>query len=117
MPATHHTWNRWWIVFAAMLGLIVGQGSINVFAAGVFLKPVAQELGFGRGDHLYNRKSSYHSIGSLVLKPQQRLYFWPLPHGQGSLRPIFRAILGPVIVSLLRLRRYGEGRPRHKQWR
>ena len=50
MPATHHTWNRWWIVFAAMLGLIVGQGSINVFAAGVFLKPVAQELGFGRGD-------------------------------------------------------------------
>jgi len=48
--ATHHTWNRWWIVFAAMLGLIVGQGSINVFAAGVFLKPVAQELGFGRGD-------------------------------------------------------------------
>lgn len=50
MPATFHTWNRWWIVFAAMLGLIVGQGPINVFAAGVFLKPVAQELGFGRGD-------------------------------------------------------------------
>ncbi len=50
MPATRHAWNRWWIVFAAMLGLIVGQGAINVFAAGVFLKPVAQELGFGRGD-------------------------------------------------------------------
>ncbi len=50
MPATFHAWNRWWIVFAAMLGLIVGQGAINVFAAGVFLKPVAQELGFGRGD-------------------------------------------------------------------
>ena len=32
MPATHHTWNRWWIVFAAMLGLIVGKGSINLFA-------------------------------------------------------------------------------------
>ena len=42
-------WNRWWIVVAAILSLIVGQGSINVFAAGVFLKPVAQELGFGRG--------------------------------------------------------------------
>lgn len=42
-------WNRWWIVVAAVLGLIVGQGSINVFAAGVFLKPVAQDLGFGRG--------------------------------------------------------------------
>lgn len=38
-------WNRWWIVVAAILSLIVGQGSINVFAAGVFLKPVAQELG------------------------------------------------------------------------
>ena len=50
MAAMHHSWNRWWIVFAAMLGLIVGQGSINVFAAGVFLKPVAQELGFGRGE-------------------------------------------------------------------
>lgn len=45
-----HYWNRWWIVVAAMLGLIVGQGSINVFAAGVFLKPVAQDLGFGRGE-------------------------------------------------------------------
>jgi MFS family permease len=41
--------NRWWIVVAAILSLIVGQGSINVFAAGVFLKPVAAELGFGRG--------------------------------------------------------------------
>jgi MFS family permease len=41
--------NRWWVVVAAILSLIVGQGSINVFAAGVFLKPVAQELGFGRG--------------------------------------------------------------------
>jgi len=41
--------NRWWIVVAAILSLIVGQGSINVFAADVFLKPVAQELGFGRG--------------------------------------------------------------------
>ncbi len=50
MAATHHSWNRWWIVFASVLGLIVGQGSINVFAAGVFLKPVAQELGFGRGE-------------------------------------------------------------------
>ena len=43
-------WNRWWIVVAAMLGLIVGQGSINGFAAGVFLKPVGAELGFGRGE-------------------------------------------------------------------
>ncbi|HEY2137301.1 MAG TPA: MFS transporter [Xanthobacteraceae bacterium] len=42
--------NRWWVVVASALALIVGQGAINVFAAGVFLKPVAQELGFGRGE-------------------------------------------------------------------
>jgi MFS family permease len=41
--------SRWWLVVTAILSLVVGQGSINVFAAGVFLKPVAQELGFGRG--------------------------------------------------------------------
>jgi len=45
----HKAWNRWWVVVASISGLIVGQGSINVFAAGVFLKPVAHELGFGRG--------------------------------------------------------------------
>src|ERR1700758_4609530 len=42
--------NRWWIVAASVSALIVGQGSINLFAAGVFLKPVAQDLGFGRGE-------------------------------------------------------------------
>ena len=41
---------RWLIVIASTLALIVGQGSINVFAAGVFLKPMAAELGFGRGE-------------------------------------------------------------------
>jgi MFS family permease len=50
MAAKPHYWSRWWIVVAGILGLIVGQGSINVFAAGVFLKPVAQDLGFGRGE-------------------------------------------------------------------
>lgn len=41
--------NRWWIVVASILGLIVGTGSINVFAFGVFLKPVSEELGLSRG--------------------------------------------------------------------
>ena len=41
--------NRWWIVFASVLGLIVGAGSINVFAFGVFLKPISDDLGLGRG--------------------------------------------------------------------
>src|SRR3954453_2942743 len=40
--------NRWWIVFAAVCGLIVGGGASNVFAFGVFLKPITAELGVGR---------------------------------------------------------------------
>ncbi len=41
--------NRWWVVAATVLGLIVGSGPINVFAFGVFLKPITAELGIGRG--------------------------------------------------------------------
>jgi MFS family permease len=41
--------NRWWVVVASVSGLIVGAGSINVFAFGVFLKPISDELGLGRG--------------------------------------------------------------------
>ena len=40
--------NRWWVVAATVLGLIVGAGPINVFAFGVFLKPITAELGIGR---------------------------------------------------------------------
>jgi len=42
--------NRWWVVAATVLGLIVGAGAINVFAFAVFLKPVTAELGVGRGE-------------------------------------------------------------------
>ena len=41
--------NRWWVVFASVLSLIVGSGAIMVFATGVYLKPLGQELNFGRG--------------------------------------------------------------------
>jgi MFS family permease len=41
--------NRWWVVFASVCGLMVGSGAINIFAFGVFLKPVTQDLGIGRG--------------------------------------------------------------------
>jgi MFS family permease len=41
---------RWSIVAASSLALVASQGPINVFAAGIFLKPISQELGFGRGD-------------------------------------------------------------------
>jgi MFS family permease len=41
--------NRWWVVFSSVLALIAGNAVINVYAAGIFVKPLAQELGFGRG--------------------------------------------------------------------
>ncbi|HXQ51873.1 MAG TPA: MFS transporter [Stellaceae bacterium] len=41
--------NRWWVVFASICGLLVGGGAVNIFAFGVFLKPVTEDLGIGRG--------------------------------------------------------------------
>lgn len=41
--------NRWWVVFASICGLLVGAGPVNVFAFAVFLKPVTESLGVGRG--------------------------------------------------------------------
>ena len=41
--------NRWLVVLASAISHMVGQGAINVFAAGVFIAPVAMELGIGRG--------------------------------------------------------------------
>jgi MFS family permease len=41
--------NRWWIVFAAFLGLTVSQGPIVAYSFSVFLKPVTQDLGISRG--------------------------------------------------------------------
>jgi MFS family permease len=42
--------SRWWVVFASASALVAGQGAILVFAAGVFLRPVSEELGIGRGE-------------------------------------------------------------------
>lgn len=41
--------NRWWVVVASAMSLTVGAGSILLYASGVFIKPVSQELGIGRG--------------------------------------------------------------------
>ncbi len=40
--------NRWWVVFASICGLLVGAGASDVFAFGVFLKPVTEDLHVGR---------------------------------------------------------------------
>ena len=41
--------NRWWIVLGSVLGLIVGNGPMMQFTFGIFLKPVAADLGTDRG--------------------------------------------------------------------
>lgn len=41
--------SRWWVVIAAILGLIVGSGPIEVYATGIFIKPLSQDLHVGRG--------------------------------------------------------------------
>ncbi len=42
--------NRWWIVVASFLSLLVGSGPINIFAFNVFVLPVTKELGLTVGD-------------------------------------------------------------------
>jgi MFS family permease len=39
----------WLTVVVSACGLVVGQGPVNVFAAGVFIKPIADSLHLGRG--------------------------------------------------------------------
>ena len=59
--------NRWWIVFATVCGLIVGGGAINVFAFGVFLKPITAELGIGRA--MFSSALTLHSLLSALSCP------------------------------------------------
>jgi MFS family permease len=41
--------SKWWIVVASFLALIVGQGPIEIFATGIFIKPLGHDLNLGRG--------------------------------------------------------------------
>ena len=40
----------WWIVVVAAVGLFMGYGPIVSFTFGIFLNPLAQEFGWGRGE-------------------------------------------------------------------
>jgi MFS family permease len=63
--------NRWWVVVATVLGLIVGAGPINVFAFGVFLKPITAELGVSRG--LFSTALTLHATVAAIMCP---IYGW-----------------------------------------
>src|ERR1700744_1520308 len=41
---------RWSTAAPPPWALLATKGPINVFATGTFIKPISQELGFGRGD-------------------------------------------------------------------
>ena len=41
--------NPWWVVFGAVIGLLVGNGPVMQFTFGVFLKPISQDMGWDRG--------------------------------------------------------------------
>ena len=41
--------NRWWIAVASAVALIFSSGTIQLFSASLFIKPITEELGFGRG--------------------------------------------------------------------
>jgi MFS family permease len=41
--------NRWWVVFGAVIGLMVSGGPVNIFAFAVFLPVVTADLHIGRG--------------------------------------------------------------------
>jgi MFS family permease len=63
--------NRWWVVFASICGLLVGAGAINVFAFGVFLKPVTEDLHVGR---------EFFSTGLLLTSTLTAIGTLPLGH-------------------------------------
>ncbi len=53
--------NRWWVVFAAFLGLTVSQGPVVAYSFSIFLKPVSEDLGISRGTF-----SLAYNIGNFV---------------------------------------------------
>ena len=59
--------NRWWIVFATVCGLIVGGGAVNVFAFGVFLKPITADLGVGRA--MFSSALTMHATQAALACP------------------------------------------------
>lgn len=59
--------NRWWVVAATVLGLIVGAGPINVFSFGVFLKPITAELGIGRAT--FSSALTLHATAAALMCP------------------------------------------------
>jgi MFS family permease len=83
--------NRWWVVVATVLALIVGAGPINVFSFGVFLKPITADLGIGRGTFSV-ALTAHSTIGALACP----VFGWMID--RWGVRPVM--IPGVVLYAL-----------------
>ena len=79
--------NRWWVVFASVLALIFGQASIMVFGNGIFIKPLAHDLHFGRG--VISSAMALANIACVVMNPFT---------GRMLDRRSFRSVMLPMLV-------------------
>lgn len=59
--------NRWWIVAASLIGMIVGPGTAVIFVTNVFMLPVTSELGWTRGEFSSGLLAS--AVASPILTP------------------------------------------------
>jgi len=59
--------NRWWIVGASLIGMIVGPGTAVIFTVNVFMVPVTTELGWTRGQFSSGLLAS--AIASPIMTP------------------------------------------------
>lgn len=58
---------RWWIVWASLIGMIVGPGTAVIFTVNVFLVPVTAELGWSRG--LFSSGLLASAVASPIMTP------------------------------------------------
>jgi len=59
--------NRWWIVAASLVGMIVGPGTAVIFVTNVFMVPVTTELGWTRGEFSSGLLAS--AVASPIMTP------------------------------------------------
>jgi MFS family permease len=89
--------NRWWVVFASFCGLFVGAGVINVFTMNVFIKPITEDLGIGRG--LFGSAMTFNSAANAVACP---LIGWAI--SRWGLR---RVMMPGIVLCALATASYG----------
>jgi MFS family permease len=83
--------NPWWVVFGAVIGLLVCNGPVLAYTFGIFLKPITADMGWQRGE-----TSFALSVGSFV--GSIAVPFLGLMMDRWSIRAV--ALPGIVIYSI-----------------